>query len=147
MIDATDLARAIAGARHGLGWVSAAVLERGDDDETAAIERIAGALGITQPIGWRRIAIEPHGRRLLADAIAYSLAYGGQEVPLAKAEGFVDQLLRVVPGSKVAVTNVGHDFDVRRGGTWDPLTDRRFGVALILVGPTHAGGIAIEEID
>ena len=147
MTDATQLAEAIHAARDGLGWVSVAVLERGDDDEATAIERVAGALGITEPIGWRGISIEPSGRRLVTYAVGRSLAYGVQVVPLAEAEGFVDLLLRLVPGATMAVANTSGVDEVHGLGSYFSLSGRTIGVALILVGPTHAGGIAIEEDD
>ncbi|MHB8892474.1 MAG: hypothetical protein ACYC65_10575 [Candidatus Limnocylindrales bacterium] len=146
-MDADEFASAVRAARHGYGFVSGALVDRGGLDEPEAIRRVADALGVTQHVDWRRIAIEPNGRRLLAWAIGRSLMFRDELMPPAEAEVFVDRLFASVPDATVAVTNVGQfeeGFGLR---SYDPLHNWLSGVALILVGPSHAGGIAIQEDD
>jgi hypothetical protein len=145
--EATELAALIDEARLGGDWVKVSIQDRAGLAQPEIIGRVAEAIGVAKPVVWHEVPIRTDGRRILVYAIGHAIPYRVRLMPPEKVEALVDRVIASVPGATTAYTNLGqfnHDFTSM---TLNTLSDWPDGIALILVGPDIAGGIAIYGTD
>ena len=145
MTDAAELAALIDEAQLGGDWVRVSIQDRAGLTGPEITGRVADAIGVTRPVVWHEVPIRTDGRRILAYAIGRGFV--GWRMSREEVEALVDRVIAAVPGATSAYTNLGqfnHDFT---SFTLYPLSDWPDGIALILVGPALAGGIAIYGTD